>query len=835
MVTITLISGYVYLGEENDFFGNPAPTDDSCFSLPLPQTIELLRYTVRHYRLYLFVFIFGIIAVSCSPTRKLSLNQKLLVRQEVAIDNKNINQEEVENLIIQKPNQRFLGIWHLNLWVQQHTSQGEQTRFKKWLRRSAGRPPAIFNASDLKQSEANIQSYMYGKGYFKAIVESSVHTEGNTVSVNWDIVTDTPWLIRNYNVVAEDSIIGNLVKHSLNSTLIKTGRPYDVATLQLERDRVTTFLRNEGYFAFSNDYVVFEVDSSLRSRQMDVYINIRNPRRLIGFSDNQEIYGKDRHKKYYIDNVWVYPQYSTLRSIQARSESKPDTVHWYIPIPGDSTGVNRLSFIYNEKSRIRTSTLIESISIKQGDRYNLRHAENTYQSLSALPIYRSININYTPSERKMTGEDTATVGLLDCAIQMSKNNVMAFSVEADGTNSGGDLGVSGNFSFLNRNIFRGGELLNVKLRGALEMQQTLGDPEQNKVLLFNTVEVGADVSVIFPRFLAPFKSYSLPRYLRPQTSLTSGFNLQFRPDYRRYITNIGFGYRWKTNSRITHYFTPIEVNSVRIFPTAEFEAKLEKYNERLKNQYTNHFITSLKYSFIYNNQQYDKVHDYYFFRADLESAGNALYLIDNIVGAPRDADGNFTLFNIRYAQYLRANFDFRYFKMFDQNNMLAVRGLIGIGKPYGNAVALPFEKGFYAGGANGMRGWNLKNLGPGSFSDPNGEFTERMGDLQLESNIEFRFPMYAFVKGALFVDAGNIWLLSDIPAYNGGKFKTSTFVSEFAMDAGLGFRFDFTFFVFRIDAALPVRNPAKPAGERWVVSKSRMADILWNFGIGYPF
>ncbi|PKP23755.1 MAG: hypothetical protein CVU06_06645, partial [Bacteroidetes bacterium HGW-Bacteroidetes-22] len=246
--------------------------DDSSFFLPLPKTVEFL---IHRTRLYLVVFIIGITAISCSPTRKLPSNQKLLVRQEIVIDNKSINKDEVESLIIQKPNQRFLGIWHLNLWVQQHTSQGEQTRFKKWLRRSAGRPPAIFNASDLMQSEAYIQSYMSGKGYFKAHVESSVITEDNTVSVNWKITTDTPWLIRNYHIMAEDSIVGALVKQSLNATLIKTGEPYDVTSLQLERDRVTTYLRNEGYFTFSNDYVVFEIDSSLRSRQMDVYMNVR--------------------------------------------------------------------------------------------------------------------------------------------------------------------------------------------------------------------------------------------------------------------------------------------------------------------------------------------------------------------------------------------------------------------------------------------------------------------------------------------------------------------------------------------------------------------------------
>ncbi|MDD3666946.1 MAG: BamA/TamA family outer membrane protein [Bacteroidales bacterium] len=776
-----------------------------------------------------------VVAAACSPVRKLPNSQKLLVGQQITVDNKALSAEEVEGLMLQKPNQRFLGIWHLNLWVYQRTGKGDLTRFKKWLRRSAGRPPAIFNESEVEQSRAIVQSWLASKGYFHASVSPSVVTKGKSVELNWDIVTGKPYQIRNYKVTSEDSLLGALVKGEVGKGLVKRGDRYDVAALQAERERITLFLRNEGYFAFSADYILFEIDSSLRSNQLDVFMTIRNPRRLVGFADNKELFGIDRHKKYHIGRVFVHPQYSTLRSIQGGTRS--DTLHWYLQDdPTDTLGLNRLTFVYDEKPRIRFSTLIESITIRPGDRYNLRHAENTYLALSALPIYRSVNINYTPSSQVAPGADSLTTGLLDCSIQMSKNNVMAFSVEADGTNSGGDLGISGNINFLNRNIFRGGEVLNLKLRTALEMQQSLGDPEQNKILLFNTIEAGAEASILFPRFVAPFRSNSLPRHLRPQTSLNSGFNLQYRPDYRRYITNVGFGYRWRPNPRITHFLSPLEINSVRIFPSAEFEAKLaEITNERLRNQYTNHLITSLKYSFVYNNQQVGRVHDHYFFRADFESAGNALYAIDNLLGAPRNSSGYYTLFNIRYAQYLRTSLDFRYFRMFDQNNTLAVRGLVGVGKPYGNADVLPFEKGFFAGGANGMRGWNLKNLGPGSFADPEGKYPERMGDLQLEGNIEFRFPMYGFLKGGLFVDVGNIWLLSDIPTYTGGKFDPATFVSELALDAGLGFRFDFDFFVFRVDAALPLRDPSKPLTERWVVSKSRPGDVLWNFGIGYPF
>ena len=286
---------------------------------------EIALELITRLRIYLIIFIAVQLIVSCSPVRNLPQNQKLLVRQDVKIDNEAIKRDEVQNLILQKANQRFLGIWHLNLWVQQKTNQGTQTRFKKWLRRSAGRPPAIFNVVEMDQSTAIITEFLEGKGYFKPIVEPVVSTVGQTVAIEWKIATGKLWTIRKCEIVAEDSLIGNLVEGSRKQSLLKKGEPYNVAVLQAERERVTTFLRNEGYFSFTSDYILFEIDSSLRNWQTDVYMNIRNPRRLIGFADNREVFGKERHKKYFIDKVLVYPQYSTLRSIQSRGDFQADT------------------------------------------------------------------------------------------------------------------------------------------------------------------------------------------------------------------------------------------------------------------------------------------------------------------------------------------------------------------------------------------------------------------------------------------------------------------------------------------------------------------------------
>lgn len=242
----------------------------------------------------------------------------------------------------------------------------------------------------------------------------------------------------------------------------------------------------------------------------------------------------------------------------------------------------------------------------------------------------------------------------------------------------------------------------------------------------------------------------------------------------------------------------------------------------------------MKYSYIYNNQEINKLKNFIYFRGNIETSGNILNAIDQFVKAPKNEEGYYTLFNIRYAQYIRLDVDLRYYVLLSENRRVAIRGIFGIGVPYGNSEDLPFEKGFYGGGANGMRGWRFRSLGPGTYVNDDTDF-DRMGDLKLEGNIEYRFPIYKFFKSAIFIDAGNIWLLNTDDSFPGGKFEFDDFIEEIAMDAGIGLRFDFGFFVFRIDGALPIRNPALPAGERWTFNRIELERINWNIGIGYPF
>ena len=354
---------------------------------------------------------------------------------------------------------------------------------------------------------------------------------------------------------------------------------------------------------------------------------------------------------------------------------------------------------------------------------------------------------------------------------------------------------------------------------------------------FNVIELGIDAGITFPQFLFPIKPEAISKRLKPKTTVSIGYNYQHQQHYDRHISNITFGYAWNQNDKIKHKLNPIEISLVKVFTDAYFDSVMEsEQDNRLKNQYTDHMVAGLKYTFTYSNQQPTKIKDFVYIRANFETGGNLLYLCNKLFNTVKPSGGAYQVFGLPYAQYARPDIDFRYYSVFPDKFSLVYRLYGGIGIPYGNVNLLPFEKAFFAGGANGMRGWKMYTLGPGSYSTENSSATfNQIGDIQLEANIEYRFPVYHWIRGAVFVDAGNIWLLQDSKDLPGGKFKFPDFIGQIAMDAGFGLRLDFDFFIFRLDPTIRVRVPSYPEHERWYFDKMQLKDIVWNFGIGYPF
>lgn len=779
------------------------------------------------------IILLSLTLVSCSTTRLLKENEYLLVKNSVKIDQKRkITTDEISGYIQQKPNKKFLGLFRFNTWIYLKTDKPDQSKFKNWLHRVAGKKPVVLDTNIANNSARQIALYLNNKGYFNSDVYKKVKYKRKKAKVTYFVNLAKPYRIKDISFNISDPRLHNLLENSSKNSLISIGDIYDAYTLDDERSRITKLYRNDGYYYFGKDYITYKVDSAFRNYSLNIEVNIQNFKELID-EETGEIIERE-HRRYLFDKFFIYPDYRPVRP----DSITPDTLRFQPVLDGKPINKEPYNFIHYGDLRIKPQVITRSIFINSDDYYNMKDVDMTYKSLSELRIYRFVNIQFEKSKPD-TIITLDSSGYLNTYIQLGRLPVQSFSIEAEGTNSAGDPGLAANFIYQNKNIFRGAEILNLKIRGAAEMQSRLGENPNTSFLFFNTYETGVEASLYLPKFLIPVKPERFSKYFQPKTNINLGYNYQNRPDYRRHITNTSFGYDWKESETKRHILFPLEINLVKIYPdtASDFWNRIEgSKDQRLKNQYTDHLIPGLKYSFILNTQRTSKTGNFIYFNPTFESAGNLLKIIDNVVGAPKTEDGNHTLFNIRYSQYVRLDFDFRYYRQLNYGQTMVHRIYAGAGFPYGNSDVLPFEKVFYAGGANGMRGWESRMLGPGTYHDTTLSDFEKNGDIQLEINLEYRFPIYKLFKGAIFTDLGNVWLKDANEEFPGGEFSFNTFYKQLAADAGLGIRLDFSFFIFRIDGAIKIHDPSKDKNKSWVnFGKLSLPDVLWNFGIGYPF
>mgnify|MGYP003296110129 FL=1 len=605
-----------------------------------------------------------------------------------------------------------------------------------------------------------------------------------------------------------------LVKEIEDELPVQKGNIFNAFDLDDERDKISEYLKNKGYYYFTKDYIFMEVDTNFKVRKANIDIRIENV--LNPLTQKME-----PHKRYFINDIYIYPKGTSLNGLDI------DTVTHTFKV-GRRYNDESFKFVFSGDPKIRFKTFDDMVHIQTNQPYNLHSVTQTYKSLNNLKIYNLTNIDFEPVEN---GNDS--INLLNCNIILNRTKVNFYSLQIEGTNSSGDKGILGSFTYRNKNIFKGSEIFNISVKAGIQAQSILDD--EGNTSLFNTKEFGIEGSLFFPKFLSPIKFKNFAKEYQPKTTLTTGYNIQSRPIYLRQITTLAFGYNWMSNQYEQHTLTPITLNSVKVNPTPSFEEILEQEtNQRIKDQYTNHLIFGLDYTYIYSNQNVRFLKDFFYFKANVQSSGNLLSAFNN-TGLIKTVDNYHEIFGIRYAQYVRLALDFRYFHYTFGENQIATRFMLGAGIPYGNSNDMPFEKSFYAGGTNGMRGWQFRQLGPGTFSNPDKLNIERIGDIQLEFNLEYRFPIYSIFKGAVFTDIGNIWTMRESETFVGGEFHFNSFYKQLAVDAGIGLRLDISFLLFRLDVAAPMVNPAYPEGQRWRISKLQLNDFVLNFGIGYPF
>lgn len=775
---------------------------------------------MKTFQVYIKILTFAAIAMlySCSVTRDVEDNSFLLTNTKVHIVNpdREIEQDDLLYYLQQKPNKKLFGLIQFKLML--HNIKD------KW-----GEPPQILEKALVDKSEEQIKKYLNNRGYYNSEVKGEIiKIKPKKAKVIYSVTLSEPYRINKIEYDIRDDSIKSIIVKSIDKSLIKPGDIFNIYTLDNERSRIAEELNENGYFTFTKDYISYEVDTALKSRKANIKVLIKN---IILQPDNPG--GKPvevKHKIYYVNNINIYPDfnsvsadtliYDTLKLKKVRKKHF-QTLYY--------------NFLYHPPLKIKPGFVANSVYLENGKKYNLLDAKRTFQKLNELQIYKYVNINFNEVKPDSNLLDPDK-NYLDCNIRLTRSPLHSYSIEGQGTNSGGDLGLGGFLSYKNKNLFRGGEVFTIRFKLALEARQ-LGIPKelQNSYLyLFNTIEYGIDATLSIPKFLAPIRQERFSRYFRPTTTVNAGYTFQDQQDYLRIISNTSFGYQWPGSQFSKHILFPIDINVIKVNTTPEFDSILANESERVKNQYTNHLIFAMKYSYIINTQRLGELRNFYYFRGNGEIAGNLLNGIMSLANVPKNDEGYRTMFGLRYSQYVKFDLDFRYYFAKNKYHTLAFRSFFGIAIPYGNSVDVPYEKGFYGGGANGLRAWPLRYLGPGSYTTE-GANLERVGDIMIEGNFEFRFGVYKELKGALFCDVGNIWLLKEDPTFPGGKFDINTFIGQLASDVGVGVRLDFSYFVFRFDFAQRVTDPALPSGKRFVIGSYKWFNPYMNLGIGYPF
>lgn len=777
--------------------------------------------------LYFAVFVF--LLASCSSTKFVRDGEYLLDKIEIDSDNSDYKPTDLKPYLRQQPNFKLFGLVKWQLYVYNWSGRNDKNWFNKQLRR-IGEAPVILDSTLVEQSATELDRFLFNKGYINAEVNATIDTSRQKKAiVTYHITSNEPYRIESYKMELDDPKIDSLVhlqppRRSLLSAtfrsapegftpLVKEGGLFDRDVLDQERQRLTALLRRQGYYAFNRDYLGYLVDTTFNHNIADVEMRL-NPFRMYR-PDGSVV--DTLHRQYYLNKITVLTDYNALGS---STDSRF--------IATDSIESGDIKILYGQSGKsIRPAILRKAIYLSPGQLYNERNVEQTYSAFSSLRALRNINIRFTEFEENDSLK-------LDAFILTSMAETQSFGFDIEGTHNAGDYGFASSLSYQHRNIFKGSEVFNTRIRGAYE---ALSGNKGNG--LDSYFEYGGEASVLFPRFLFPFVSSDFKRRLRASTELRVSYNSQTRPEYERSIVSGGWSYIWQERSNMLarHTFKLLDVDYV-FLPRLDEAFKESLPPSLVTYNYSNLFILGSGYTYSFNSYTpQNRMRNTHSFRVSLESAGNLLYAISSITKAKKDDEKRYTLFGTSYAQFVKADIDMSKGIVLDNRNRLALHLGVGVGVPYGNAKMLPFERRYFSGGANSVRGWSVRELGPGSMPvDSTTTFAHQVGDIRLDLSIEYRTKLFWKFELASYIDAGNTWTIRAYNEQPNGHFSFSRFYKEIAVSYGLGLRLDFDFFLLRLDTGFKAYDPQKRGSKRWAITNPNFHDnFAWHFAVGYPF
>lgn len=763
---------------------------------------------------YTILLYFVLSLAACSATKFVPDGAYLLDEVKIHTDAKDIKPSNMRVYVRQSPNSKWFSMMKMQLYVYNLSGRDSTKWYNRFLRK-VGDAPVIYSEAEAKRSAEEITKAMQNMGYMGAHVKRVTKTKKKKLKLLYDVSAGKPYIVRSLKYDVPDRKIAEYILQDSANTPLKEGMRFDVSVLDAERQRMTDNLLSKGYFKFNKDYISYTADTVRNTYLVDLTLHLGLHKNFHGDEP------KD-HQQYKINKINFITDYDVLQSSALSSIEINDSVHY-----------NGYPIYYKDKLYLRPKLLTDNLRFFPGSVYNEREVQRTYSNFGRLPALKYTNIRFFDTQMG----DSA---ILNCYVMLTKSKHKSVSFEVEGTNSAGDLGAAASVAFQHRNLFRGSEMFMVKLRGAYEAITGLqGDYRNN-----NYTEFGVETSVNFPNFLFPFLSSDFKRKIRATTEFGLQYSYQIRPEFARTIASASWSYKWIQRQRVQHRIDLLDISYLYLpWISKSFREEYDNKGQSdiFEYNYKNRLIVRTGYSYNYNSAGSSLVNNTittnsYSIRMNFESAGNILYALSKATNIRKNSDGEYAILGIPFSQYLKADFDYAKNIVIDHRNSLAFHAGLGVAVPYGNAKTIPFEKQYFSGGANSVRGWTVRNLGPGTFPGDD-SFLNQSGDIKLDASVEYRSKLFWKFQGAVFIDAGNIWTIREYVNQPGGEFRFNQFYKQIAAAYGLGLRLDLDFFVLRFDGGMKAVNPMYSTKREHfpILSPKFSRDFAFHFAVGYPF
>lgn len=757
--------------------------------------------------------------ISCN-TRYLKDGEMLYTGAKINIINDTLSKRDRNELkqgleanLTPKPNSSFLGL-RPRLWIYNITPKPKkESGIWHWLKTKVGEEPVLLQQVDRDFNKEIIVNHSENKGYFNAKANYDTISNGKKASIEYNVKTGARYLISQVNFPEDTTKINAEIRSVKEQSLLRKGKPFDLDVIKAERERIDNRMKEHGFYYFHQDNIIVQADSTVTKKpEVELFVKLKN---------NTPEMAK---KQFTIDRVIVFPDYS----LENFDESKNR-----VPLNIDSAKVYGDFLIVDPKNKFKPRIFDRALYFKQGEIYNRADHNLSLSRLISLGVFKFVRNQFVVSD-SLRNQFDAYYLLTPREFQSLRAEFLAK------TNSANYGGSEVNVNWMHRNLFRGAEQLRVTAFAGFDLQ--MGGPSGRERNEGNLFRFGGNAQLSFPRIVAPFNFKSSSEFV-PRTNVTLGYEYVNRTRwYELHNFHTSFGYNWRENIRKEHDLKLIDATLVyprRVTPEYDLYTKDFPYLRRAVEQ---QFIFGPTYSYTYTNTMLPRKNTIYY-RGFADLAGNLTGLI---TGANIRNGNQKTVFSVPFSQYAKMEHDFRFYHKITENQSLATRVIAGLAYPYGNSLEIPFARQFFSGGSNSVRAFRARTLGPGSYDPRNTQngrqfIFDQAGDVKLELNAEYRAKIYRFLNAAVFADAGNVWLINEDTARPGAKFSKD-WLSEIAIGAGFGLRFDFNILLFRLDLAMPIRVPYYEKNDRWMFNKIdfgsgdwRRNNLMLNIAIGYPF